>query len=66
MKTTKRTERLRKLMTNHKLKAKDVGLLLNRSPGTVRIWRCQTGEGGREIPEQSLELLEIKLKQGAK
>lgn len=33
--------------------------MLNRSPQTVRIWRCQTDQ--RSIPEHSLELLRVKV-----
>lgn len=57
MKTRK--ERLRELMTQHKLTARQVGEMLNRSRQTVLCWRSKWE--AREIPEHSLELLEIKL-----
>lgn len=55
---TNRTEQLHQLMATHGLNADDVGELLNRSPQTVRIWRCKDDK--RQIPEHALELLKAK------
>lgn len=52
-----RTQRLRALMTHHKLTARQVGEVLNRTPHTVRSWRCKWD--ARIIPEHALALLEI-------
>ena len=57
MKTRK--ERLCELMTQHKLTAREVGKMLNRSRHTVLCWRSKWED--REIPAHTLELLEIKL-----
>lgn len=54
-----RTKKLRALMAEHKLAPEQVGELLDRTPMTVRIWRCQT-EDSKVIPAQLLELLELK------
>lgn len=59
-----RTERLRSLMAQHDLTAAQVGEILGRKPGTVRIWTCKNP--GREIPAHTLELLEAKLKNNNK
>lgn len=53
---TDRTARLKKLMEQHKLTAKDVGALLTRSPQTVKCWRCQWE--ARTIPAHTLTALE--------
>lgn len=55
---TNRTEQLHKLMAERGLTTEQVGELLNRSPQTVRIWRCKDDK--RQIPEHSLELLKSK------
>lgn len=57
-----RTLRLRQLMTEHKLSAKRVAKMLNRSPHTVACWRSEP----QIIPCELLELLELKLAGGAK
>ena len=54
-----RTDQLIQLMTDHGLTIEQVAKLLNRSPQTVRIWRCQTDK--RAIPDHSLELLRAKV-----
>lgn len=56
---TNRTEQLHQLMTEHGLSPAKVGKLLDRSPQTVRIWRCKSD--ARTIPAHALELLKIKL-----
>lgn len=56
----KRTDRLRALMAKYKLKAKDVGAILERSPQTVRSWSCAYVH--RAIPEHALFKLEAELK----
>ncbi len=53
------TTRLLALMSEHKLKAKDVAAILDRTPKTVRMWRCATGP---VIPDSLLKLLELELK----
>lgn len=53
-----RTQRLRALMTQHGLTARQVGEVLNRTPHTVRCWRCSWD--ARTIPEHALALLEIR------
>jgi hypothetical protein len=60
MEPEKRTERLRALMAQHNLKAKDVGAILKRSPQTVRAWAC-TAYDQRAIPEDALFRLESVL-----
>lgn len=55
---TNRTEQLHKLMAERGLTTEQVGELLNRSPQTVRIWRCKDDK--RQIPEHALELLKSK------
>lgn len=54
-----RTDQLIELMNDHGLTIDQVAKLLNRSPQTVRIWRCQTDK--RAIPDHSLELLRAKV-----
>lgn len=54
-----RTDQLIELMNEHRLTIDQVAKLLNRSPQTVRIWRCQTDK--RAIPDHSLELLRAKV-----
>lgn len=56
---TSRTERLNSLMRDHKLTARQVGELLNRTPHTVRVWRSRTKD--RVIPAHTLEVLELRL-----
>ena len=59
------TDRLRALMTQHKLTAADVARILDRAPHTVRVWRVK--DTARPIPPHALELLKLKLQaQGAK
>lgn len=57
------TEKLRALMRQHRLSAADVGRLLGRAPHTVRVWRVRNTT--RPIPDNTLELLTLKLQQGA-
>ena len=52
----KRTQKLRALMKQNMLKAKDVAEITGRTITTVRIWRCKSSE--RIIPEHTLRLLE--------
>jgi hypothetical protein len=54
-----KTDQLIKLMDVHKLTAAQVGALLGRTAGTVRIWRCKSDN--RTIPATALELLAFKL-----
>lgn len=54
-----RTDQLIQLMADNSLTIEKVAELLNRSPQTVRIWRCRTDK--RAIPEHSLELLRAKV-----
>lgn len=53
-----RTEQLKKIMWQHYLTAAAVGAELNRSPSTVRAWRCVNDK--RTIPEHALQLLLAK------
>lgn len=57
-----RTRALRDLMRAHRLKAADVGRILNKSPTTVRIWASRYD--ARSIPENELRLLRFELGQG--
>lgn len=59
-----RTEKLHTLMRQHRLRCADVGRMVGRAPATVRIWRVGT-DHGRVIPQNELELLELKLQQAA-
>lgn len=59
MNQKERTKRLREIMRKHKLKAADVGRILDRSAQTVRSWRCAYEE--RAIPATSLRLLELEV-----
>lgn len=52
------TLRLRELMEQYCVSVEDVGELLNRSPGTIYQYR---GARKQPIPNQLLELLELKL-----
>ena len=61
---SERTQRLRQLMSEHGLSAKQTATLIGRTAQTVRIWCVQT-PNSREIPEQLLELLELKLSRPA-
>lgn len=54
-----RTLRLRELMKKYSLSVADVAEMTGRSESTVHIWRS-SGEN-RVIPQQTLELLELKL-----
>lgn len=54
-----RTQQLRQLMRQHNLSVKQVAEMLNRTEQTVRIWLCKT-ENSKTIPQQLLELLELK------
>lgn len=53
------TAKLRKLMADNKLAAKDVGRVLKREPLTVHIWMCK--DNRRVIPDNLLRLLELEL-----
>jgi len=55
----KRTKRLRDLMAKHNMTAADVAELLDRSPQTVRVWRCKYD--ARTIPCDALRVLELTL-----
>jgi len=55
----KRTKRLRDLMAKHSMTAADVAELLDRSPQTVRVWRCRYD--ARVIPADALRVLELTL-----
>jgi hypothetical protein len=59
MTQTTRTEQLRQIMAIHKLTAPAVGKILDRSPQTVRSWRCKYDQ--REIPATLLRLLELEV-----
>lgn len=54
------TIRLHELMAEHKLCAKQVAKILNKSYGTVKAWRVR--ETSRVIPDNNLRLLELLLK----
>lgn len=54
-----RNENLRELMAEHNLKPADVAEMLGREVITVRIWLCKPGN--RQIPNDTLELLKLKL-----
>jgi len=54
------TQRLKELMTIHDLSISDVAELLERSPQTVKEWRCAND---RNISNNNLALLELKLAQ---
>lgn len=60
MSTSSNTERLKKLMSDHRLKAPDVAKLIGRSAHTVRVWRCVNDN---VIPDAMLEFLELKIAQ---
>lgn len=51
------------IMKQHKLTARQVGVMLNREPHTVRCWRSKWE--GRSIPEHALELLKLRIAQAA-
>jgi len=53
-----RRNRLIRLMSKHRKTCDDVGELLGRHSGTVRVWRCKSGP---DIPEHTLKLLEALL-----
>ena len=54
-----RTVRLRKLMADHRLTARQVGDILGRKPHTVRCWKSAWED--RAIPEHALALLELRI-----
>lgn len=54
------TEKLKKIMQQHHLSAPVVAEMLGRSAHTVRVWRCCNKN---IIPDQLLELLQLKLAQ---
>ena len=58
MTTRNNTQRLKELMSKHDLSAADVARMLNRSVQSVYEWRCINE---RDIPDQLLELLAMKL-----
>lgn len=55
-----KTEKLRAIMAQHALTAREVADLLKVSPQTVRIWRLETTQ--RPIPDTKLRLLDLELK----
>lgn len=55
-----RTKTLLDLMAANNLSIAEVAKILNRSPQTVRVWRCKT-DRTRIIPEHSLEVLKTKI-----
>ena len=55
-----RTEQLRAIMHTHNLTADRVAEIIDRTPATVRVWRCQT-EGSRVIPAHALAVLRAKV-----
>lgn len=59
----KKTNRVRlvELMRTHKKTHPEIGSLLRREAQTVRAWTC----GARDIPDDALDLLELKLSTGA-
>lgn len=59
-----RTAKLRALMAKHKLQAADVAEILDRTPQTVRVWRCDYE--ARTIPADALRVLEMTLAQRGK
>jgi len=61
--TAGRTERLFRLMSDHRLRIKDVAKLLGVREGTVRGWRTVFG---RDIPPQMLERLETIIEERAR
>lgn len=54
------TEKLHKLMDRHKVDAAQVAEILGREVNTVRVWRVESTV--RPIPDDTLDLLEMKLK----
>lgn len=66
MATTKKlhpnTRKLRQLMADNSLKAKDVAAIVRREPITVNIWRC--ADNRRVIPTELLNLVELTIKAG--
>lgn len=54
------TTKLRKLMADNGLKAKDVAAIVRREPITVNIWRC--ADNRRVIPTELLNLVELTIK----
>jgi hypothetical protein len=59
---TDRSQQLRKLMYDYNLTCADVGQLLDRTPITVRIWRCKNSQ--RQIPNTALIALKVRLRRG--
>lgn len=57
----KNTKQLHSLMKRHKLTAAQVAKMLGREINTVRVWRVR--ETVRVIPDDTLELLTLKLRQ---
>jgi phosphoribosylformylglycinamidine (FGAM) synthase-like enzyme len=51
-----RTEQLRNIMHKYNLSCADVGEILDRTPQTVRLWRCKNQT--RAIPDHALKVLE--------
>lgn len=49
---------LQDFMAANKLTVQEVSELLDRKPGTVRVWRCLTS--GKAIPDHAMELLRVK------
>lgn len=54
-----RTERLKQLMKDHGLSVEQVSEMIDRTPHTVRCWRCQWE--ARVIPAHTLAVLEMKI-----
>jgi hypothetical protein len=53
------TEKLHRLMKQHKLNAPQVAAMLGREPNTVRVWRVK--DTSRVIPDDTLKLLAVTL-----
>jgi hypothetical protein len=59
-----RTQRLKDLMAQYKLKAKDVGKILDISAQSVRVYRSKYAQ--RNITANNLRLLELELERRAR
>lgn len=55
------SERLRKLMDQHNLRAGDVAEILQRSRNTVYVW-LTVEKTGRDAPRDAVRLLELELR----
>lgn len=56
---TNKRKRLLEILDVYALRPKQVADMLKRSEQTVRIWMC---DGGKEIPDHMLDLLEERVK----